>query len=138
MEQAIDGCSSCISRRAVVAGAVIAAATSVAISLEDAAATMPANVDVGATSAVPVKGGRIFTVKGKPVVVTQPRKGVFKAFTGVCTHQGCTVNKVNKNLISCPCHGASFNANSGQPVAGPARGPLKAVPIRIVKGRILL
>src|SRR5947208_854056 len=37
------------------------------------------------TAAIPVGGGKIF--KGKKIVVTQPKKGHFKAFSAVCTHQ---------------------------------------------------
>src|SRR5690349_15478085 len=41
------------------------------------------------TTDVPVGGGVI--VDERNVVVTQPTAGQFKAFTAICTHQGCTV-----------------------------------------------
>lgn len=137
MDQA-ESCLSCISRRVLLGGAAAAALVAGAAPLENVAALVPANTDVAATSAIPLRGGRVFTVAGKPVVVTQPKKGVFKAFTGVCTHEGCTVNRVSNNRISCPCHGAAFDANNGKRVAGPARAPLAAVPIRVSRGRIVV
>jgi Rieske Fe-S protein len=47
---------------------------------------------VGSTSDVPEGGGTVFSQQ--KVVVTQPEPGDFKAFTAVCTHQGCLVNSV--------------------------------------------
>jgi Rieske Fe-S protein len=47
---------------------------------------------VGSTSDVPEGGGTVF--RDEKVVVTQPEPGDFKAFTAVCTHQGCLVDSV--------------------------------------------
>lgn len=47
---------------------------------------------VGTTSDVPEGGGAVF--REQKVVVTQPESGDFKAFTAVCTHQGCLVDRV--------------------------------------------
>ncbi|GAB3445863.1 hypothetical protein GCM10027517_27380 [Phycicoccus ginsengisoli] len=76
-------------------------------------------------ASIPVGGGRIFT--DQQVVVTQPKAGEFKAFTAVCTHQGCLVNQVENNVISCgaPCgHGSQYDAATGQVKVGPAPAPL--------------
>jgi Rieske Fe-S protein len=75
-----------------------------------------------ATSDVPVGGGTI--LEGQQVVVTQPSKGDFKAFTAVCTHQGCIVTQVTGGLIVCPCHGSKFSIDDGSPQAGPAQSAL--------------
>ncbi|AKU16801.1 Rieske (2Fe-2S) protein [Luteipulveratus mongoliensis] len=74
------------------------------------------------TSKVPVGGGFI-DAKAK-VVVTQPEQGTYKAFSAVCTHQGCSVNKVENKQIMCPCHGSVFDASTGDVVDGPAQKPL--------------
>jgi len=78
-----------------------------------------AQVDV---SAVPVGGGVV--LEDAEVVVTQPEAGKFHAFSAVCTHKGCTVNKVADGVIECPCHGSTFSATDGSVEHGPATEPL--------------
>ena len=56
--------------------------------------------------------------------MTQPAEGVFKAFTAVCTHQGCIVASVADGTINCPCHGSMFSIENGSVVDGPAPSPL--------------
>ena len=75
-----------------------------------------------ATSDVPEGGGKVLAAQ--KVVVTQPTKGDFKAFTAVCTHQGCIVSKVEGGEIICPCHSSHFSIKDGSPVSGPAQSPL--------------
>jgi Rieske Fe-S protein len=72
---------------------------------------------------IPVGGGKIFA--DLQAVVTQPRSGDFKAFTSVCTHQGCTVAEVVQT-INCNCHGSKFSITDGSVVNGPATTPLAA------------
>jgi nitrite reductase/ring-hydroxylating ferredoxin subunit len=78
-----------------------------------------------AAAKVPVGGGTI--LPDQQVVVTQPSKGEFKAFTAVCTHQGCTVNKVEGGHIICPCHGSEFSIADGKNTTGPNGGPAGSV-----------
>jgi nitrite reductase/ring-hydroxylating ferredoxin subunit len=87
-----------------------------------------------ATAAVPVGGGVV--LGDRRVVVTQPKAGEFKAFTAICTHQGCTVAQVRDGTINCPCHGSRFNAADGSVVNGPAAQPLRPIDIRVSAGRI--
>ena len=70
----------------------------------------------------PWVGGTVFA--GQKVVVTQPVPGTFKAFSAVCTHQGCTVNKVAAETIDCPCHGSKYAIADGSVVHDPAPKPL--------------
>ena len=81
------------------------------------------------TSEVPDGGGKI--IDGKNIVITQPRAGTFKAFTAVCTHQGCIVSTVSGGTIDCPCHGSKFSIKDGSVVNGPATSPLAAIAIKV-------
>ncbi|WP_133913607.1 Rieske (2Fe-2S) protein [Streptomyces sp. NBC_00582] len=74
------------------------------------------------TTEIPEGGGKIFTAE--KVVVTQPTKGDFKAFSAVCTHQGCTVGSVANGTINCPCHKSEFRIADGSVASGPATKPL--------------
>jgi len=88
------------------------------------------------TSDIPVGGGKVFP--GKKVVVTQPAAGTFKAFSAVCTHQGCTVNEVADGTIDCPCHGSKFAVADGAVVNGPASRPLPQRQITVSGDAVLL
>jgi len=81
------------------------------------------------TAQVPVDGGKILA--DKKIVITQPAAGTFKAFTAVCTHQGCTVGSISGGAIHCPCHGSAFSIKDGSVVNGPAASPLASVAIKV-------
>ena len=84
---------------------------------------------VGTKSEVPVGGGKIFA--SDKVVVTQPTAGDFKAFSAVCTHQGCVVAKIEGKDIECTCHGSKFSIEDGSVVKGPATKPLPALKVTV-------
>lgn len=150
----------CASRRAVLGTAVVAAGalcggcatygaksgtpapvatTSVAGSAGSAGSSgpvAPPAAALAASSAVPVGGGTILA--DRQIVLSQPTAGTFKAFTAVCTHQGCTVASIDKGLIICPCHGSRFHLADGSVAAGPAAQPLAPVAIKVADGQITL
>lgn len=74
-----------------------------------------------AAADVPEGGGVVLA--DDRVVVTQPEAGEFKAFSAVCTHQGCLVSGVTET-IDCSCHGSKFSLADGSPVGGPATAAL--------------
>ena len=78
---------------------------------------------------IPVGGGLIYDEPA--IVITQPQEGVIKAFSAICTHQGCIVGEVADNVITCPCHGAQYSAESGEVLRGPAPKPLPEAPVVI-------
>ena len=84
---------------------------------------------IGKTSEVPVGGGKIFAAD--KVVVTQPTEGDFKAFSALCTHQGCVVSKIEGKDIDCTCHGSKFSITDGSVVNGPAKKPLESLQVTV-------
>lgn len=74
------------------------------------------------TGNIPVGGGTVFA--GQKVVVTQPTAGDFKAFSAVCTHMQCLVDRVADGTIDCPCHGSRYDIATGAVKSGPAPAPL--------------
>jgi Rieske Fe-S protein len=92
---------------------------------------------LGLVKDIPVGGGMVFT--DEKVVVTQPAKGEFHAFSAVCTHVGCLCNKVANGTIDCPCHGSEFKITNGAVVTGPAPAPLPPRTISVTTdGKIML
>ena len=96
----------------------------------------PAGGEFGTTADVPVGGGTVF--QKQKIVVTQPTEGDFKAFTAVCTHQGCTVGSVNGDTIQCNCHGSQYNAADGTVKKGPAPKALAPKKITVEGDKLLV
>ena len=69
-------------------------------------------------------------------MVTQPTQGDFKAFSAVCTHQGCVVAEIKGEDIDCNCHGSKFSIKDGSVVSGPATQPLQALKATVSGGEI--
>ena len=96
----------------------------------------PAGGEIGTTADVPVGGGTVF--QKEKIVVTQPTEGDFKAFTAVCTHQGCTVGAVNGDTIQCNCHGSQYNASDGKVKKGPAPKALAPKKITVEGDKLIV
>jgi Rieske Fe-S protein len=139
-----------VSRRTVVVDACLAAGvvTLTGCSVYDTSVDSPttekpteadtsggAAGSIAAAADVPVGGGLV--VKDKKVVITQPKKGVFKGFTAVCTHAGCIVSTVADGTINCPCHGSKYSIADGSVVHGPAPRPLAEMPVAVDGGQIV-
>jgi len=141
------------SRRAVVSGVVagglalpVLAACGSSGSGDDASAEpatggsggsgRPGSKPLASTSEIPVGGGKVFD--DAKVVITQPTKGDFKAFSAVCTHQGCLVTTVSDGEIHCPCHGSAYSVTDGSVKVGPATRALPEETITVKGGDITL
>ncbi|ATL26681.1 Rieske (2Fe-2S) protein [Streptomyces formicae] len=96
----------------------------------------PAGPELARTSDIPVGGGKVF--KDEKVVVTQPERGDFRAFSAVCTHQGCTVSEVAGGTINCPCHGSKYRVADASVAGGPAPRPLPPQKITVTGNSITL
>jgi Rieske Fe-S protein len=103
----------------------------------DSGTSKSASSDAGSSSAAPLAkvsdipegGGKIFA--DQQVVVTQPKKGDFKAFSSKCTHMGCAVADVSGGTINCPCHGSKFSIEDGSVKNPPATQPLPEKQIEV-------
>jgi Rieske Fe-S protein len=91
---------------------------------------------LGSAREIPVGGGKIFDAER--VVVTQPARDEYRAFSAVCTHVGCLVNVVADGTIDCPCHGSRFTITNGAVVTGPAPKPLPKKRITVIRDTIVL
>jgi thiosulfate dehydrogenase [quinone] large subunit len=100
-------------------------------STAQAASGVPGGTAIGPATDVPVGGAAQFTdpSSGDPAFVLQPKAGSFVAFDAVCTHAGCTVEFSGSSFV-CPCHGARFDALTGEVLQGPARRPLPRIAIQ--------
>jgi Rieske Fe-S protein len=67
----------------------------------------------------------------KVVLRRQTEKEV-AAISLVCTHLGCTVNRVETGFL-CPCHGSQYDSD-GLVVGGPAPKTLPWLDIKVVPG----
>ena len=87
-----------------------------------------------ATFKVPVGGGVI--LEDADYVVTQPNKGSYKAFSKICTHQGCPVAEVRKEVIHCNCHGSEYSIKDGSVTNPPASKSLAAAKTTVFEGKV--
>ncbi len=101
----------------------------------------PGGVKIADAASVPVGGVFAFTnpSNDEPSFVLQPAAGTYLAYSGVCTHQGCTVGYDQaSNEFSCPCHGARFDGTTGDVTRGPAKTPLAKLAVTSSNGSIYL
>ncbi len=138
------------SRRAVIAGTGVAVVAAAAGFTWYAIAEPPVKADVAAgysppaagetptalstVAAIPENGGVVLTEQA--IVLTRESGDTVHGFSAVCTHQGCLVSNVANGVITCPCHGSTFDAATGSVVGGPAPTGLPAVPVKVTNGSV--
>jgi Rieske Fe-S protein len=64
---------------------------------------------------------------GKPILISRTGQSTVAAYSAICPHQGCTV----ANSFACPCHGSTFDPNTGARLSGPAASGLSKVAVTI-------
>ena len=85
-------------------------------------------------SSIAVGNAQTFTVPGtrQGAILIHQHDGSVKAFSTVCTHDGCTVNFVaSAQILACPCHGATFDITNGNATRGPARRALASYNVQV-------
>lgn len=94
-----------------------------------------APVDLGAESEVAEGSAKLY--RDHNVVVSRDADGALKAYSTICTHALCPINKLEGTKLICPCHGSEFDATSGEVLQAPATAPLKELPVEAKNGRIV-
>jgi Rieske Fe-S protein len=59
------------------------------------------------------------------LIVSRISQDQFAAVSAICTHEGCTVERIAQQTLICPCHGSAYT-QEGAVVQGPASQPLPA------------
>jgi thiosulfate dehydrogenase [quinone] large subunit len=94
-------------------------------------------VRIGPSGSLPSGQGAIYRdpSDGQPDLVIRDSGGGLNALSAVCTHAGCTVGYQN-GQIACPCHGATYDAQTGAVTSGPAPQSLAAKRVVEHQGQI--
>lgn len=72
------------------------------------------------SSKVPVGGGIKVESTAGVLMIVQPTRGKFSAFSAICTHAGCEVSRATAQAIICTCHDSRFSTADGKRISGPA------------------
>jgi nitrite reductase/ring-hydroxylating ferredoxin subunit len=126
-----------ISRRGLLVAFAATTAAFGLTGLSTTAANAAKTYKVCKTSDVTVRSGKTFPVGGKKILITQPKKGTFKAFFAVCTHAGATLTGATNNEIKCASHGARFDATTGMAKSVAPRA-LGKVSVSVSKGNVMV
>jgi len=122
-----------LSRRNFLASFAVAAGSLGLTTIAGSAEAAAKKYKVCATKDIKVGGASSFKVASGMVLVTQPKAGVFRAFSQKCTHDGYAVDSIEGKNLKCQAHGALFDINSGAVKRGPARLPLTKYEVTIEK-----
>lgn len=136
----IESSARVFSRRATLITSAVASGALLASCAEgDSTVAAPeGTVEVGSASAVGVGKAARLTHGSTTVIVSQPSAGEYKAFSTVCTHQGCQVQVQDSNRIVCPCHGSEYAVADGSVVHGPAEEALTSYPVQVKGGKLFV
>jgi nitrite reductase/ring-hydroxylating ferredoxin subunit len=102
------------------------------------AAPSPSAGQLVESSKVPVGGGLKVSSSAGVLMIVQPTRGNFSAFSAICTHQGCEVSRATASAIVCTCHDSEFSTETGARLAGPASRPLRKFAVVERNGMLFL
>ncbi|WP_369238331.1 Rieske (2Fe-2S) protein [Streptomyces sp. R21] len=128
------------SRRTVLRGAALTPVAGLALTAcsnnGEATNGLPTEpVELGAESEVPKGGATLY--RDQNMVVSRAEDGSLKAFSTICTHAGCPINKLEGTTLTCPCHGSQFDATTGKVLHTPATVPLNEMSVKVKGGTIV-
>lgn len=128
-----------ITRRALFAGLAGTLAAVGFGSLAESAQAASRTYTVGSTASIPVGTAKFFTIGGRRVMVTQPTRGTFKAFSGNCTHRSVALTDPGSSSATayCPVHFAQFSKTTGAVVGqSPAHTNLTRYTVAVASGKV--
>jgi 3-phenylpropionate/trans-cinnamate dioxygenase ferredoxin component len=97
-------------------------------------------VIIGATADVKLGELTSFDVEGVRIAVANAG-GRYFAIDDTCTHEQCSLaaeGTLEGTVVTCGCHGAQFDVTTGAVLAPPAPEPLKAYPLHIEQGNLVI
>ena len=127
-----------LSRRAWLTGVASVLSSIGLTGVASAANAAGKTVKIGKTSDIPVKSAKSYYVGSTYILVTQPSKGVFKAFNGVCTHEAVNIASIDGTNLVCTEHGATYNTTTGKVTGGPAPAGLKKYALTVKSGSLFI
>ncbi|WP_432156575.1 MULTISPECIES: Rieske 2Fe-2S domain-containing protein [unclassified Streptomyces] len=116
-----------------VAGTAAAACSPLGGTTEAATPTAP--VELGSASELSPGDARLY--RDHNVVVSRAGDGALSAYSSVCTHAGCAINKLDGEKLICPCHGSEFDAATGEVLRGPASVGLPKLSVKAENGKLI-
>ena len=82
----------------------------------------------------------VFDVEGVRIAIANAN-GRFFAIDDTCTHAQCSLAEegtLEGTVVTCGCHGAQFDVTTGAVLAPPALEAVKAYPVRIDQGNVVV
>ncbi|KAK6756317.1 hypothetical protein RB195_014617 [Necator americanus] len=97
------------------------------------------NEVIGKATDVPPGTKKVFSVKGKPILVINDN-GFFYATSGICSHYNFSLENgiYSQGKIRCPLHGACFNVKTGDIEDFPGFDSLNTYDVKEVDGNLVL
>ena len=97
---------------------------------------------VTVAKAADIKPGELaaFEVEGARIAIANAN-GRFFAIDDTCTHEQCSLAQegtLEGTVVTCGCHGAQFDVTTGDVLTPPAPEPVKAYPLRVDGGNLVI
>ncbi|MDQ0218679.1 non-heme iron oxygenase ferredoxin subunit [Peribacillus cavernae] len=73
-----------------------------------------------------------FSATNGEIAITKIGEKIF-AVENMCSHARCKLSEglIEDKTIACPCHGASFDLHTGEPLNPPAKKPIKCFEVKV-------
>lgn len=119
-------------------GVAVAAAGALG-SCSDSPETLAPGTVLADVSEVPEGEAIPVLIGDVPVILAHTPGGRFRAFSAICTHQGCKVlpDAESPQVLECPCHRSEFDTYTGEVLKGPAEEDLPEFEVEVADGRVV-